>query len=140
MKTIKVTWTRHAGHCWSKDELISDVFLWAPSYGWAKAECPARNYIQQLCADKYVALKTYRMQWTIEKGGEKKSGISVLMARYDDDNDDMFIYVVFKSYMERTNAQHDSPPTTTILIVVIVVGNRHGDTTSNPGRDWLHFT
>ena len=25
-------------------------------------------------------------------------------------------------------------------IVVIVVGNGHGDTSSNPGRDWLHFT
>ena len=24
--------------------------------------------------------------------------------------------------------------------VVIVVGNGHGDTSSNPGRDWLHFT
>ena len=22
---------------------------------------------------------------------------------------------------------------------IIVVGNRHGDTSSNPGRDWLHF-
>ena len=25
-------------------------------------------------------------------------------------------------------------------IIVIVVGNEHGDTSSNPGRDWLHFT
>ena len=24
-------------------------------------------------------------------------------------------------------------------VMVIVVGNRHGDTSSNPGRDWLHF-
>ena len=24
--------------------------------------------------------------------------------------------------------------------MVIVVGNGHGDTSSNPGRDWLHFT
>ena len=35
-----------------------------------------------------VALKTCRKQWTIEKGGEKGSGISVLMARHDDDDDD----------------------------------------------------
>ena len=27
-----------------------------------------------------------------------------------------------------------------IYIIVIVVGNGHGDTSSNPGRDWLHFT
>ena len=35
-----------------------------------------------------VVLKTCREQWTIEKGGEKGLGISVLMVRHDDDNDD----------------------------------------------------
>ena len=25
-------------------------------------------------------------------------------------------------------------------VMVILVGNGHGDTSSNPGRDWLHFT
>ena len=50
-KTIKVRRTRHAGHCRSKDELISDVLLWTPSHGLAKAGRPARTYIQQLCAD-----------------------------------------------------------------------------------------
>ena len=25
-------------------------------------------------------------------------------------------------------------------VMVIVVGNEHSDTSSNPGRDWLHFT
>ena len=25
-------------------------------------------------------------------------------------------------------------------VVVIAVGNEHGDTSSNPGRNWLHFT
>ena len=51
-KTIQVRRTRHAGHCWrSKDELISDVLLWTPEYGRAKAGRPARTYIQQLCED-----------------------------------------------------------------------------------------
>ena len=51
-KTIKVRRTRHAGHCWrSRDELISDVLLWTPSYGWTKAGRPAQTYIQQLCED-----------------------------------------------------------------------------------------
>ena len=37
-KTIKIRRTRHAGHCWrSRDELISDVLLWTPSHGRAKA-------------------------------------------------------------------------------------------------------
>ena len=51
-KTIQVRRTRHAGHCWrSKDELISDVLLWTPTYGQAKAGRPARTYIQQHCED-----------------------------------------------------------------------------------------
>ena len=51
-KTIKVRRTRHAGHCWrSRDELISDVLLWTPSHGRAKAGRPGRTYIQQLCED-----------------------------------------------------------------------------------------
>ena len=49
-KTIQVRRTRYAGHCRrSRDELISDVLLWTPTYGRAKAGRPARTYIQQLC-------------------------------------------------------------------------------------------
>ena len=51
-KTIQVRRTRLAGHCWrSRDELISDVLLWTPTYGRAKAGRPARTYIQQLRED-----------------------------------------------------------------------------------------
>ena len=51
-KTIQVRRTRHAGHCWrSRDELISDVLLWTPTHGRAKAGRPARTYIQQRCGD-----------------------------------------------------------------------------------------
>ena len=51
-KTIQVRRTRHAGHCRrSRDELISDVLLWTPTYGQAKAGRPAGTYIQQLCED-----------------------------------------------------------------------------------------
>ena len=35
----------------SKDEVISDVLLWTPTYGCAKVGRPARTYIQQLCED-----------------------------------------------------------------------------------------
>ena len=46
-KTIQGRRARHAGHCWrSRDELISDVPLWTPTYGRAKAGRPARTYIQ----------------------------------------------------------------------------------------------
>ena len=51
-KTIKIRRTRHAGNCWrSRDELISDVLLWTPSYRRAKAGRLVRTDIQQLCAD-----------------------------------------------------------------------------------------
>ena len=57
-KTIQVRQTRHAGHCWkSRDKLISDVLLWTPSHGRAKAGQPARNYIQQLCANTGCSLE-----------------------------------------------------------------------------------
>ena len=51
-KTIQVRRTNHAGHCWRiRDELISDVLMWTPSHGWAKAGWPVWTYIQQLYAD-----------------------------------------------------------------------------------------
>ena len=57
-KTIKVWWTRDAGHCWrSKDELISDKLQWTPSHGWTKAGRPARTYKQHLCADTGCSLE-----------------------------------------------------------------------------------
>ena len=84
-KTIKVRRTRHAGHSWrSRDELISDELLWTPSYGRTKAGRPPRAYIQQLWN---VDLRTSQKRWTIGRSGERGSGISVLVARHDDDDD-----------------------------------------------------
>ena len=52
MKIVQARRTRHAGHCWrSRDELKSDVLLWTPTCGRAKARRPARTYIEQLCGD-----------------------------------------------------------------------------------------
>ena len=50
-----------------------------------------------------IALRTCRNQWTIGKGGERGSGISVLIARHHDDDDDLgnrgnmfvFLFVFF---------------------------------------------
>ena len=51
-KIIQVRRTRLAGHCWrSRDELISDVLLWTPTYSRVNTGWPARTYIQQLCED-----------------------------------------------------------------------------------------
>ena len=40
-----------------------------------------------------VVPKTYLGRWTIGRSGERGSGISVLPARYDDDDDDMAIFL-----------------------------------------------
>ncbi len=43
----------------------------------------------------YVALKTCRKEWVIGEGGDGGSGISVVIARHDDDDD--LLIEVFKS-------------------------------------------
>ena len=91
-KTIQVRRTRHAGHCWrSKDELISDILLWTPSYGRAKAGRPARNNMQQLCADTGCNLEDLPGAMEDRHGGDRETGRSVLAARHDDDDDDEVI-------------------------------------------------
>ena len=55
MKTIQV---KCAGHCWrSRDKLISDILLWTPSHGWAKAGWPAGTFLQKLCANTGCSLE-----------------------------------------------------------------------------------
>ena len=92
-KTIQVRRTRHAGHCWrSKDELISDVLLWTPHMDVQKQddqhELTYSNYVRT----QDVTLKTCRRRWMIGRSGERGSGISVLAARHDDDDDDLKPY------------------------------------------------
>ena len=87
-KTIQVRRTTHAEHCWrSRDELISEVLLWTLSHGRAKAGRPARTYIQQLCADTGCIPEDLPEAIDDRRGGERGSGISVLMARHNDDDD-----------------------------------------------------
>ena len=90
-ETIQARQTRHAGHCWrSKDELISDVLLWSPAYGEAKARRPARTYIQQLCENTGCSPEDLPEAIMIGRSGERGTGISVLAARHDDDDDDCY--------------------------------------------------
>ena len=93
-KTIKIRWNWYAGHYWrSRDELISDVLLWTPSHGQAKAGPPAWTYIQQLCADKGVARRP------AGRGGERGSGISTLIAWHDDDGDCFLYPYLIQNYL-----------------------------------------
>ena len=85
-KTIKVRRTRHAGHSWrSRDELISDVLLWTPAHGRAKAGQPTQTYTWQLCEDTGYSPEDLPEAMNIGRSGERGSGISMLVARHDDD-------------------------------------------------------
>ena len=90
-KTIKVRQTRYAGHCWrSRDELISDVLLWNPSHGPAKAGRPARTYIQQLCANMGCSPEDLPEAMNDRGSGKRGSGISVLVVQDNDDDKNQF--------------------------------------------------
>ena len=88
-KTIQARRNRHDGHCWrSKDEIVSDVLMWTPAYGQSKAGRPARTYIQQLWDD--TGCNSEDLPETMndrETWRERGSGISVLAARHDDDDE-----------------------------------------------------
>ena len=85
-KTIQVRRTRHAGHCWrSREELISDALLWTPTYGRAKAGLEHTSSSSVGIRD--VALRTCHRRWTIGRSGERVSGITMLAAPHDEDDD-----------------------------------------------------
>ena len=71
--TIKVRRTRHAGHSWrSRDELISDLLLWTPTHGRAKAGRPARTYLQQLCEDTCCSLEDLSKAMNVWEGWRER--------------------------------------------------------------------
>ena len=89
-KTLQVRRTRHAGLCWrSRDELISDVLLCTPTHGRAKQDDQHEHTFSNYVRVQDVVLKTRLRRWTIGKSGVRGSGISVLPARHDDDDDDI---------------------------------------------------
>ena len=100
-KTIQVRRTRHARHCWrSKDELISDVHLWTPTYGQAKQDDQLEHTYSSYVRIRDVALKTCQRRWMIGRSGERGSRISVLVAWHDDDDDCLHTIKCFKNFYQ----------------------------------------
>ena len=88
-KIVQFRRTRHAGHSWRcKDELISDLLLWAPHMAKQKQDDQLEHTYSSCVRILDVALKTCQRRWTIGRSGERGSGIFVLTARHDDDDDD----------------------------------------------------
>ena len=66
-KTIQFRLTRQVEHCWrSGHELISNILLWTPSHGRAKADDQQEAIYNSSMAIQDVSLKTYQERWTIE--------------------------------------------------------------------------
>ena len=86
-KTIQVKQTRHIGHCWRSE----DKFM---TYSCGPHHMDEQRQNNQLeptynssVPIRDVALKTSREQWTIETGGERGSGRSVLAAHHHHHHD-----------------------------------------------------
>ena len=71
-KTIQIRQTRHVGHCKrSKDELISDILLWTPSYKHAGVGWPTRTYLHLLCTDTRCSLEDLPEDGMIETNSSR---------------------------------------------------------------------
>ena len=98
MKTIQVRRTRRAGHWWrSKDEFIRDVLLWTPHMAKQKQDDQPEHTYSSYVRVRDVALKTCQRRWMIGRSGERESEISVLAARHDDDDDEIYMSFIHKS-------------------------------------------
>ena len=78
-KTIQIRQTRHAGHSYGPPHMAGQ-----------KQDDQLEYTFSSYLRIWDVALKTYQRRWTIERSGERGSGISVVAARHDDDDDDSF--------------------------------------------------
>ena len=87
-KTIQVRRTRDAGHSWrSRDELIRDYSYGPPHMTVQKQDDQHEHTFSNYVRIQDVVQKTFLRGWTIGKSGKRGSGISVLPARYDDDDE-----------------------------------------------------
>ena len=109
-KTIQIRRTRHAGHCWK-----SDVLLWTPYLAEQNQDDQLEHTYSSYVRIRDVALKTCQMWWTIEKSGERGSGISVLAARHDD----VYIYI----YTIQAHFVKDDR-TVFIIVIFLMSGSR----------------
>ena len=109
MKTIQVRRTTYAGHCWrSKDELIRDVF-WPLHTDEQRLDDHREPIYNSSVPIEDVAWKTSREWWTIETGGKRGSGRSVLAAWHDHDDIYIYIYIyIIRSRCWRGFSRHSS--------------------------------
>ena len=89
-ETIQVRRTRHLGHCKrNKDEFVSNVLLWTPTYGRTNVNRPAKTYVDQLCLDTGCRLEKQLGAMNDRNGRRERKEDSMLSARLDNDDDDL---------------------------------------------------
>ena len=116
-KTIKFRWSKHAEHCWSsKEELISNILMWIPSHGRAKVGPPAKPIYNCSVPIQDITLKTTRVRWTIETGGKRGSGRSVLAVIY--------IYIYIERERERDGRARIKPKYSNNELLMFVISCR----------------
>ncbi|KAI8490556.1 hypothetical protein Bbelb_318240 [Branchiostoma belcheri] len=67
----------------SKEEIVSDVLLWAPKHGHASVGRPCPTYIQHLCEDAGCRLEDLPRTMEDREGG-RESQASVKLSRPDE--------------------------------------------------------
>ena len=93
-----------AGHCWrSRDKLIKDVLLWTPHMAVQKQDDQHKHTFSSYVRIRDIVLKTCLGWWTIGRSGERGSGISVLPARHDDDDDNGTIINIHTYVISKVN-------------------------------------
>ena len=78
------------------------MLLWTPSHRREKAERPARNYIQQLCADTGCSLEELPEEIDDRDGWWERVRKIRGSVRHDDDDDDELICL--KTKPNKTNS------------------------------------
>ena len=83
-KTVQDRRTRHASHCWRSRVMYS---YGPPHMAGQKQNDQLKHTFNSYVRIRDVAQKTSQKRWTIGRSGERGSGISMPVARYDDDDD-----------------------------------------------------
>ena len=90
-KTIQVRRTRHAGEAGMNSSVQAVMYSYGPPHMAVQKQDDQHEYtFSNYVRIRDVVQKTCLMRWTIGKSSERGSGISMLPARHDDDDDDEF--------------------------------------------------
>ena len=120
----------------SLGSLIEDIspFLFSSSWFWN------RSNLTRSIITRSAIMGMYHMQVFTEREREKENRVSEWVRERERER--VSVMQIWKKGKAYINLWIDFKDISTGArgVVVIAVGNEHSDTSSNPGRYWLHFT